>query len=47
MLNKGPYIDEAVRTLDDILQRMQDHRSKKRSMLRKLQLASEFGSSRN
>jgi pyruvate kinase len=45
MLNKGPYIDEAVRTLDDILQRMQDHRSKKRSMLRKLQLASEFGSS--
>ena len=42
MLNKGPYIVEAVRTLDDILQRMQGHQSKKRSMLRKLQLASEF-----
>jgi len=28
--------------LDDILQRMQGHQSKKRSMLRKLQLASEF-----
>jgi len=42
MLNKGPYIIEAVRMLDDILQRMQGHQSKKRSMLRKLQLASEF-----
>jgi len=42
MLNKGPYIMEAVRMLDDILQRMQGHQSKKRSMLRKLQLASAF-----
>lgn len=42
MLNKGPYINEAVRMLDDILRRMQDHKSKKRSMLRKLHLASEF-----
>ena len=42
MLNKGPYIIEAVRMLDDILQRMQGHQSKKRSMLRKLQLATEF-----
>jgi pyruvate kinase len=40
MLNKGPHIIEAVQTLDDILQRMQGHHNKKRSMLRKLQLAS-------
>jgi len=40
MLNKGPHIMEAVQTLDDILQRMQGHHHKKRSMLRKLQLAS-------
>jgi pyruvate kinase len=39
MLNKGPYILEAVRVLDDILQRMQSHRHKKKAMLRKLKLA--------
>ena len=38
MLNKGPHLLEAVQTLDDILQRMQGHHNKKRSMLRKLQL---------
>lgn len=42
MLNKGPYINEAVEMLDNILQRMQGHHRKKRSMLRKLHLASEF-----
>jgi pyruvate kinase len=42
MLNKGPYVVEAVRTLDDILQRMQHHQTKKRSLLRKLQLAATF-----
>ena len=42
MLNKGAHITEAVRTLDDILRRMQNHQRKKRSMLRKLHLASEF-----
>jgi pyruvate kinase len=42
MLNKGPYIVDAVRTLNDILQRMQDHQTKKRSMLRKLSLAADF-----
>lgn len=42
MLNKGPYIVTAVRTLDDILHRMQSHQEKKRSMLRKLQVASAF-----
>lgn len=39
MLNKGPYILNAVRMLDDILQRMQHHQIKKRSMLRELRLA--------
>ena len=39
MLNKGPYIGDAVRVLDDILQRMEKHQSKKRSMLRHLRLA--------
>jgi pyruvate kinase len=47
MLNKGSHITEAVRALDDILQRMQDHHSKKRSMLRKLHLASEFDAKRD
>jgi pyruvate kinase len=36
MLNKGPHIVEALRVLDNILQRMQAHQSKKRSMLRRL-----------
>jgi len=36
ILNKGPYVVEAVRTLDDILRCMQDHQEKKRSMLRNL-----------
>lgn len=39
MLNKGPYIVEAVRLLNDILSRMAGHQSKKRPMLRKLKLA--------
>ncbi|MFP5410986.1 MAG: pyruvate kinase [Gammaproteobacteria bacterium] len=39
MLNKGPYILRAVRTLDDILQRMHAHQAKKRSLLRALRLA--------
>ncbi len=42
MLNKGPLVLEAVRVLDDILQRMQGHQDKKRPMLRKLQLAQCF-----
>ena len=36
MLNKGPHITEAMRTLDDILQRMQSHQTKKRPLLRAL-----------
>jgi pyruvate kinase len=42
MLNKGPYVVEAVRTLDGILRRMQAHQRKKRSMLRQLRLATGF-----
>lgn len=45
MLNKGPFIVEAVRILDDILRRMQAHQEKKRSMLRKLSVASAFRAS--
>jgi pyruvate kinase len=36
MLNKGPHLCDAVEALDDILQRMQDHQSKKSAMLRRL-----------
>ncbi len=39
MLNKGPYVRQAVRTLDDILRRMQAHQTKKRAMLRPLHVA--------
>lgn len=39
MLNKGPYIINAAKTLDDILKRMQGHQSKKQAMLRELKLA--------
>ena len=42
MLNKGPFVVEAVRTLDRILTRMQDHQEKKTAMLRRLKLAAEF-----
>lgn len=40
MLNKGPYIVEAVRFLNEVLQRMEEHQQKKRSMLRKLSVSS-------
>jgi pyruvate kinase len=39
MLNKGPYIAEAVRVLSDILGRMEKHHYKKRSLFRKLQVS--------
>jgi pyruvate kinase len=32
MLNKGPFIIDAIRTLDDILGRMKEHQSKKRAL---------------
>ncbi len=42
MLNKGPYVVEAVRTLDNVLRRMQDHQTKKAALLRPLNLAERF-----
>jgi pyruvate kinase len=36
MLNKGPFINEAIRALDDILRRMAGHQNKKRPLLRAL-----------
>ncbi|HEY9237736.1 MAG TPA: pyruvate kinase, partial [Burkholderiaceae bacterium] len=36
MLNKGPHILDALRTLDNILRRMQEHQTKKRPLLRAL-----------
>ncbi len=46
MLNKGPYVVQAVKVLDDILRRMHGHQAKKRSMLRELHLVSSFRRSR-
>lgn len=34
MLNKGPHIIQAIQTLNDILQRMQEHQMKKSALLR-------------
>lgn len=42
MLNKGPHIVQAVRSLADILRRMEAHQSKKHSLLRPLNLARRF-----
>ncbi|MCO6489025.1 MAG: pyruvate kinase [Phaeodactylibacter sp.] len=39
MLNKGPYITEAIRTLKDILTRMEAHSFKKKGALRALNVA--------
>jgi pyruvate kinase len=39
MLNKGEHILDAVRFLDHILHRMKSHHLKKRSMLRRLEVA--------
>ena len=36
MLNKGPYLSEAVTVLDDVLGRMEGHQAKKTSRLRAL-----------
>jgi pyruvate kinase len=45
MLNKGPHVIDAVRVLDNIMRRMQDHQAKKRAMLRELHLAHTLPSS--
>jgi pyruvate kinase len=39
MLNKGPFIAETIRFLDDILGRMDAHQSKRTPMLRRLSVA--------
>ena len=39
MLNKGPFVVETVRFLDNILVRMMDHNNKKTHMLRKLKIS--------
>jgi pyruvate kinase len=42
MLNKGPYMIDAVKVLDDVLRRMQCHQAKKSSLLRPLAIADNF-----
>ncbi len=42
MLNKGEHIVEATKALGEIMLRMQDHQTKKRSLLRKLSIAERF-----
>ena len=42
MLNKGPFIIDAVCSLDDILRRMESHHTKKRSMMRSLKVATNY-----
>jgi pyruvate kinase len=42
MLNKGPFITDAIRTLDDILARMHKHQSKKRALFRALHVGSSL-----
>jgi pyruvate kinase len=39
MLNKGPYISDAIKTLKDILIRMERHSFKKKNALRALNIA--------
>ncbi len=47
MLNKGPYIVDAVATLDDIIRRMASHQFKRMSNLRPLQVANQFINNRS
>jgi pyruvate kinase len=42
MLNKGPYVVQAVQMLDDVLTRMEAHQTKKVSLLRPLNVARRF-----
>jgi len=46
MLNKGPYVEEALQALVDILRRMERHRYKKRSIFRKLRISTWEASER-
>lgn len=42
MLNKGPFVDSATRSLDSILKRMEFHTYKKRNLYRQLKVARIF-----
>jgi pyruvate kinase len=42
MLNKGPYVADAVAVLSDILRRMEKHHYKKRSLFRRLRVSTLF-----
>jgi len=42
VLNKGSYMVEAVKALDNILERMQAHHTKKSALLRRLAHAETF-----
>jgi pyruvate kinase len=42
LLNKGPFVVNAVKTLDDVLSRMEPHQDKKSSMMRPLKVAERF-----
>lgn len=42
MLNKGPFIVDGVRTLDDIIRRMEKHQFKRKGNLRPLTVAKRF-----
>ena len=42
MLNKGPYIVDAVKVLHDILHRMESHQAKKSALLRPLTIAANL-----
>jgi pyruvate kinase len=46
MLNKGPFVIDAVKVLDDVLRRMQSHQAKKSSLLRPLKIAGNLASER-
>ncbi|MEX1055615.1 MAG: pyruvate kinase, partial [Rhodothermales bacterium] len=39
MLNKGPFVLEAIRMLDDVFKRMRGHQAKKTALLRSLQVS--------
>jgi pyruvate kinase len=39
MLNKGPFVAETVATLSNILQKMEGHTSKKKSVMRALKVS--------
>ena len=45
MLDKGPHIAATTRFLGNVLERMQEHRVKKRAMLRRLHVADDLGNS--